>query len=175
MFVSDSEIRFQCPVVGQGSSVDVSVEENGASTFQGQVAMQAAMPGLFSATNGGQGTVLIGATDELVTPSRPARKGEFVTIYASGLGEVMDDVPVGTAAPSDRLVLLKNKVRLVVGGMEVEPAFAGLAPGTAGLFQVNAQLPPNTPTGLALPLYVKVILPDGTTFASNTVSTAIDQ
>jgi len=157
------------------SSLDLNVEgEDGISTFHNQSAMQAAIPVLFTTDNANQGVVLIGATNELATPSRPAHKSEFITIYATGLGEVADDVPAGTPAPPDRIIRLKNKLSLVIGGVEIEPAFAGLAPGTAGMFQVNAQLPQNVPIGLAVPLYVKVTLDDGTALASNTVSMAVD-
>ncbi len=143
--------------------------------------MQAAAPSLFTVdSTSSQGVVLIGTTNEIAMPktnglaSRPARKGEFVTLYANGLGEVTAGVPVGTPAPADRLVSLSNKVSLMVGGVEIEPAFAGLASGTAGLFQVNVKIPQNVPFGPAIPLYIKVVLADGSVVASNTVSIAID-
>src|SRR5262249_1161640 len=133
LFVSNSLIRFQCPAEPPGSLLDVNVEtESGASTSFGQSAMRPVMPVLFTGDNTRQGVVLSGATNELATANRPARKGEFVTIYASGLGETADEVLTGAAAPLDRLIWLKNKVTVVVGGVEIEPAFAGLAPGTAG-------------------------------------------
>ena len=78
------------------------------------------------------------------------------------------------AVMMDRLVSLSNKVSLMVGGVEIEPAFAGLASGTAGLFQVNVKIPQNVPFGPAIPLYIKVVLADGSVVASNTVSIAID-
>ena len=135
LFASDSEINIQCPLLPPGSPLEVTVEtENGASASLGQSVMRPVMPSLFTVGNGNQGVVMIGATNDIAMPktndfpSRPARKGEFVTIYASGLGEAADGVPIGTPAPLDRLVLLKNKVSVVVGGVEIEPAFAGLAP-----------------------------------------------
>ena len=86
---------------------------------------------------------MIANTNQIAMPEtngiagRPARRGEYLTVYASGLGDAMDAVPTGTAAPLDRPVLLSNKVKAVIGGVEIEPAFAGLAPGTAGIFQVD--------------------------------------
>ena len=181
LFVSDSQINFQCPLLPPDSSLDVAVEaENGVLTSLGQSSMQAVAPSLFTYDEASQGVVLIGTTNEIAMPktdgipSRPARTGEFVTIYANGLGEVVDGVPTGTPALLDRLAPLRNKVSVVVGGIAIEPAFAGLAPGTTGLFQVNAQLAQGVPIGPAIPLYIKVTLADGTTFASNTVSMAID-
>jgi uncharacterized protein (TIGR03437 family) len=141
--------------------------------------MQTAAPGLFTWGTGGQGVIMNAATNEIAMAktngiaSRPAVPGEYITIFANGLGEVIDGVAAGTPAPEDRLVMLKNKIKLVLGGIEIDPAFAGLAPGTVGLFQVNAQLPYYVPVGPGVSLYLKVILADGSVVSSNTVTVAI--
>ena len=153
--------------------------ENDVATAVLQTVMQAAAPGLFTWDATGRGLITIAPTQEIAAvttdgiPSRPARRGEYLTIYASGLGEAVDGVPVGTPAPLDRLVLLSNKIKVVLGGIEINPAFAGLAPGTAGLFQVDVQLPAEAPAGPTVPLYIKTILPDGAVVMSNAVTVAI--
>ena len=78
-----------------------------------------------------------------------------------------------TAAPLNRTVPTKIKVKVVLGDVEIDPEFAGLAPGTVGLYQVNAQVPSVMPAGSAIPLYLKMTLPDGTVVLSNTVTVAI--
>ena len=124
--------------------------------------------------------IMNAATNEIAMPktkgiaSRPAVPGEYLTIYATGLGELTESLDSGAPAPVDRLVLVKNRVSVVIGGVEIDPSFAGLAPGTAGLFQVNAQLPRYVPIGQAVPLYIKVILSDGNIISSNTVTVAIE-
>jgi len=105
--------------------------------------------------------------------SRPAARGDYLTIYATGLGDVLDGVPTGMPAPLDRPIPPNNKISVVVGGVGIDPAFAGLAPGTVGLFQVNTQLPDGVPTGPAVPVYIKVILADGTVVESNKVTMAV--
>ncbi len=99
--------------------------------------------------------------------------GEFLTIYASGLGEPVEDVLPGEPALSNRLVGLKNKVSVVVGEAEITPDFAGLAPGAAGLYQVNLRLPDQVSIGDSIPLFIKVTLADGTVLQSNTVKIAL--
>jgi len=146
--------------------------------------MQAAAPGLFTYEDSSQGLiqglVMIAGTNEIAMPrtdripSRPAHLGENVTIYANGLGEVIDGVTTGTPAPLDRLISTKNQIRVVVGEVEIDPTFAGLAPGTTGSFQINAQLPHGVPVGPAIPLYIRVTLSDGTVVESNTVTLAVD-
>jgi uncharacterized protein (TIGR03437 family) len=174
VLASNSRINFQCPQLSPDSPLEIRVKaEDDVETAPLQTVMQAATPSLFTWDATGRGLVIIAPTQEIAAattdgiPSRPARRGEYLTIYASGLGEALNGVPVGTPAPLDRLVLLSNKIKVVVGGIEIDPAFAGLAPGTAGLFQVNAQLPPEVPAGPTVPLYIKIILPDGTVVMSN--------
>jgi uncharacterized protein (TIGR03437 family) len=180
LFVSDSRVTFQCPLLAPGSPLEVTLKtENGASTSRVRSLMQTAAPGLFTWGTGGQGVIMNAATNEIAMAktngiaSRPAVPGEYITIFANGLGEVIDGVAAGTPAPEDRLVMLKNKIKLVLGGIEIDPAFAGLAPGTVGLFQVNAQLPYYVPVGPGVSLYLKVILADGSVVSSNTVTVAI--
>jgi uncharacterized protein (TIGR03437 family) len=176
---SESQINFQCPLSPADAPLEVVVvAENGVAQAPIRSTMQAAAPGVFTLGGTEQGVIEIAKTGEIAmakiegVPSRPARSGDFLTIYASGLGEVIDGVPVGMAAPLDRLVAVKNRVSVVVGDAEIDPSFAGLAPGTAGLFQISMQLPESASAGTTI-LYVKVMLPDGTVFESNRVTLAI--
>jgi uncharacterized protein (TIGR03437 family) len=180
LFASDSQVRFQCPMLPSGTPLDITLEgPNGLSLASAASVMQPADPELFTSGATNQGVVLLGATNELAllnnqaVASRPARAGETLTIYASGLGDFAGNVPVGTPAPPGAPILLLNRIRVVVGGVEIDPVFAGLAPGTVGLSQVDVQLPRHVPTGPAVPLYIEVILPDGTVVESNEVTVAI--
>jgi uncharacterized protein (TIGR03437 family) len=143
--------------------------------------MQEVTPGLYStdSTGQGQGTILIAATNELAmastagVPSRPAHPGEVVIIFANGLGAVDHPVPAGSRAPSDAPVLLLHTLKVIIGGAEVDPVFAGLAAGVVGLDQLNVQLPDDVSTGNNIPVYLKVSLSDGSTVTSNQVTMAI--
>jgi uncharacterized protein (TIGR03437 family) len=84
-------------------------------------------------------------------------------IYGAGLGAV---VPSDNASDSPGVV--STPVSVVINGIELVPAFAGLSPGTAGVYQVKVQLPESLPPGLTLPLYLSQ---GGVT--SNTVTVAI--
>jgi uncharacterized protein (TIGR03437 family) len=180
LFVSDSQINFQCPVLTVGTPLTVTVEDlSGILSAPILSEMRPAAPGLFTVGGTKQGVVLIANTNEIAMaankaiPSRPAMAGESLTIYASGLGGAMEDVVTGEPAPLSRLVGLKNKVTVVVGESEVVPDFAGLAPGAAGLYQVNLQLPARVSVGDSVSLYIKVTLADGTELQSNTVEIAL--
>ena len=104
-------------------------------------------------------------------PSRPAHPGEVVKIFANGLGAV--DNPIATGSASDVPALLLHTLKVVIGGEEVDPMFAGLAAGVVGLDQLNVQLPDDVSTGSNIPVYLKVSLSDGSTVTSNQVTMAI--
>ena len=77
-------------------------------------------------------------------------------LYASGLGDVSPAVAAGSAAPSSPLSRTVLPVDLIIGGVRAEVAFAGLAPGFAGLYQVNAVVPSPVTPGDAVPVTIGV-------------------
>jgi uncharacterized protein (TIGR03437 family) len=128
-----------------------------------------------------QGVVFIAGRNEPAmprqegVPGRPAEQGEYISIFANGLGATDEDVLPGAPAPLDRIVRVANRIRLFIGGIEVEPLFAGLAPGQIGLYQIDARVPEGTPVGGEIPLYVEIVLRDGSVVTSNTVAIAIGE
>jgi len=135
-------------------------------------------PGLFAASGAGvgQGVILIANTPLLAAPagavagapSRPASIGEYVTIYATGLGAVTNQPPTGSPASADSLSQTLAMPAVRVGGVVAPVAFSGLAPNYVGLYQVNVRVPPGTPSGAAVPVVLTIA---GAT--SNTVTMAV--
>ena len=79
-------------------------------------------------------------------PGNPANRGQVVVIYATGLGAVVTQGQLSNAA---------TPVTVVLNGQELPAAFAGLAPGTAGEYQVNLLIPASFPPGLGISLTLK--------------------
>lgn len=122
----------------------------------------ASAPGVFSLTNnGGTFAPAVGpaavthANGSLVTQSSPAVAGETLVLYVGGLGAVSPAVADGAAAPSNPLSYVTDTNI----GVDIEDqsfnrysspsiSFAGLAPGFAGLYQINFVVPSGVPTGL---------------------------
>jgi len=158
-FASDSEVKFQCPILAAGTPLEIVVDGPGGNLQS-------------PATS-----VMKPASPELLNPSAAAQAmpaGNPLTIYASGLGDSTVAVAAGTPAPANPPIPVQNQVRVVVGGAEITPALAALAPGTVGLSEVVVSLPSEVTRGPAVPLYLKVILPDGTVIESNEVTIAIE-
>jgi enamine deaminase RidA (YjgF/YER057c/UK114 family) len=85
-----------------------------------------------------------------ITSDHPARSGEIIQLYASGLGPVTPPVPDGATAPGSPLSRTVNPVTcgaLDASGNMIPLAvlFAGLAPGQTGIYQLNLELPGSLP------------------------------
>jgi uncharacterized protein (TIGR03437 family) len=101
------------------------------------------------------------------------RRGDTIRLYPAGLGAVTSPIAVGEVAPVDRKILLQNSLKVVINGVDLDPVFAGLAPGTVGLYQVDVQIPSNAPISAEAPLSLKLRLADGSEILSNPATIAI--
>ena len=70
-----------------------------------------------------------------------ARAGSAVVLYAAGLGATMPGLAEGAAAPTDALVRTVVQPSVRIGGQAAVVLFSGMAPGWAGLYQVNVLMP----------------------------------
>jgi hypothetical protein len=91
----------------------------------------------------------------------PAQPGEYISFYMTGLGTLTPPVPDGALGPTgpfstvdvwtngDFSVLFNDYGTNSVGNQGVIQ-FAGLAPGLAGLYQINVQVPSGVLTSDAI-------------------------
>jgi uncharacterized protein (TIGR03437 family) len=180
--VSDSFIHFQCPALAPRTNLRIVVQPESAPPPDAlATVMQEATPSVFELDTTHQGAVMIAGTDLVASaatdegPSRPAKQGEYISIYADGLGSLSENLPPGQPAPLDPLIWAMAPIKVVIGDSNVvlSPSFAGLTPGGISLFVVNVQLTSAVPTGSSIPIYLNVTLSDGTVISTNTVRIAI--
>jgi uncharacterized protein (TIGR03437 family) len=84
--------------------------------------------------------------------THPAKAGDTLTLWAYGLGATSPFVVTGQPAPSSEPLARLTSTPVVtfgggIGGPTVTADFAGLAPGLAGVYQVNVAIPNNVPKG----------------------------
>ncbi|HWB95891.1 MAG TPA: hypothetical protein VG672_04290, partial [Bryobacteraceae bacterium] len=84
---------------------------------------------------------------------QPARRGGVISIYTTGLGDVSPAARDGENS-LDVLRHTARTPRVLIGGTETEILFSGLAPQFVGVYQINARISPDAPTGDAIPLQI---------------------
>ena len=133
--VTSTVAQFQ--VINNGKSSNVITEFVNLTT-----------PGVFTQDESGSGyAAALHVDGSLVTPDSPAQAGETVAVYMSGLGTVFPAVLDGVGAPSSPNSLTSNTFTAAISGTAATIAFQGLAPGFAGLYQVNIQIPSGLTAG----------------------------
>src|SRR5262249_8380520 len=93
-------------------------------------------PGIFQVS--GQVAAILNLNNTLNTPDNPAKRGETVVIFCTGLGLVTSQGSLSVA---------QAPVTALVQGLAWRPDFAGLTPGFIGLYQVNLPIPAAAPPG----------------------------
>jgi len=128
---NQEQINFQVPYELAGvSRATVVVRANGQPSAPVEISLVTAQPEVFA-----------------VTPQRPVSRGETITIWATGLGAVTNAPASGRPALADPLSRVIAPVEVRIGGVAAPVSFAGLAPGFAGLYQINAQIAAGTAAG----------------------------
>jgi len=148
--------------VAQIYVVNNGIESNLVSAFTGVTS-----GGVFTEPVGGIGNAAaLHPDNSAITEASPAQIGETVALYLTGMGEVTPQVADGAAAPIDQLTYTTANplvYLLDTAGhyLQAPLAFSGLAPGFAGLYQINFTIPSGLVSGNAS---LEIIGPDSDTF-----------
>ena len=151
-FVSGTQINAQVPfelMTGAGM-VTVQVKRGSETSETQSIEIAAVSPGIFTVNQQGTGPgAILHAVDfQPVSESAPARPGEFLLIFCTGLGLVQPEVQSGQIAPTaEPLARTLSTLLVNIAGIPAQVTFSGLAPGFVGLYQVNLQVPAGVPAG----------------------------
>ena len=146
-YVSPTQVNAQVPVeLKPGRSYPVVISVKGMLTVPESIPLVVAKPAIAAYADS---TVIAQHADfSLVTEKSPAKPGETVIVYLTGMGPTDILVPSGFGAPDTepfaRVTIAPN---LSVDGQSAAISFAGLTPGTAGLYQINFTVPQNVSAG----------------------------
>ena len=161
LYVQGDQINVQAPTLTQIGTVPVRVivnpdRQNAMPSDPATVNIQNFSPSFFTFSptrsiaaripNGGP----IIADPSVAPGARPARPGEILELYGTGLGATQPPVPSGALAPN-QAISITGRVTVTVGGTTLSDAdvlYAGLAPGNiSGLYQINVRLPATLSSG----------------------------
>jgi uncharacterized protein (TIGR03437 family) len=149
------------PYATTESFATFQVTNNGTPSNKVTVYVTPTAPGIFTLTQNGVGNAAaLHADYSLVTPDNPAKVGETLQMFVTGLGAVTPAVADGAAAGSSQLSLVNADVAVFVDGQQAQVSFKGLAPGFVALYQVNFVVPAGVSSGQ---VYVDLSTPDAYT------------
>ncbi len=157
VFVSPGQINGQIPFQVDGN-VSLILRTPGGVSDTFNLTILPTAPGVFR--NGVAGTrndlpaVFRAANGLLVTDTNPIHRGDTITIYLTGLGRTSPAVDAGVPAPGDPLASVIVPPAVTLGGVALPVEFAGLTPGSIGVYQINARVPSDVPPGLDQPLTI---------------------
>jgi uncharacterized protein (TIGR03437 family) len=161
-YVQQDQINLQAPLLTSAGQASVIVIANPGAPNElrsdpfSVTTQQAFAPALFTfdgksiaATNAG-GTALV-ADPSLVQNAVPAKPGDIVVMYATGLGQTTPAYSPGDIASA--AAQISSPVSITVGGVAVPASdvlYAGVSPQSiCGLQQINVRLPATLPNGPA--------------------------
>ena len=167
IFVSPNQINLQLPweVMAQ-TEVSVTVTRDNQTSNSFRAGLGPFNPGLFAinAQGSGQGAALISGTGMLAAPSgsvsgrssRAAVRGEFISMFATGLGATTNRPASGAGAKAEVLSSTMANSSVTIGGIPATVSFSGLAPGFVGLYQIDVRVPESVPPGNATPVALTI-------------------
>jgi len=179
LYVSANQVNALIPYsLTSSTNHPLQVVRNGTASTPFNVTQADVLPAIYSAdaTGTGQGAILIAGTASLAAPegayrgSMPVAAGQYIAIFANGLGPVVNTPADGAPAPSEPPFATTTMTPTVTIGGVPAPVipYSGLAPGLVGLYQVNVQVPAGVASGDAVPVVVSM---NGS--VSNTVTIAV--
>jgi uncharacterized protein (TIGR03437 family) len=156
------QLNFQMPCsVTPGTNVPVTVTVSGGSATN-PITVLPASPGVFQTTlaTGASLAIIERPDGSFASTSNPARAGETVTAFATGLGATAPSVgtdalpiPGATAAPTGSIVVGVNNAGVPLGSAQLSPDLIGVFEIT---FQIPASLASTTGSPVNIPFSIGV-------------------
>lgn len=141
-YVSGTQINALVPYGTVEATATITIDNNRTMSNAIVVPVAATAPGVFSLNQNGVGEgVILHANFSLVDTSNPARLGETVSIFLTGLGAVSPAVADGAAGGSNPASAAIMPPDVIINGQLAPVSFSGLAPGIPGVYQIKATIP----------------------------------
>jgi uncharacterized protein (TIGR03437 family) len=173
-FVGPGQINFVVPwnaPTGPTADIQVVKVSSGQVLAAGTIQMNSVSPGVLETTNTGSNrqAAVINLKDGTVnSPTNPAARGDYISIYATGQGMVPNP-PADGDVPAN-LTETSYTPRVFIGACFVDSCtplqgetvppnpvqFSGLSPQFPGLWQINVRIPMITDANSASVLLVSV-------------------
>jgi uncharacterized protein (TIGR03437 family) len=159
LYVSNTQVNVAIPFnIQTNTSQQLVVLRGNAVSVPVSLAVFASEPSILSASGSGSGQGLIfnAVTGTRADTNAPAGAGDYLVMYALGLGAVTPNLAIADGTPSSPYEYAVGPVTVTIGGVPATVLFAGLTPGYVGLYQVNVMMPTGVTPGSQVPVTVSV-------------------
>jgi uncharacterized protein (TIGR03437 family) len=141
LYVSPTQVNFIMPSSLLAGQTNIVLVRDFIATPTAQITLLDAAPALFQADS----TIAAEHADgSLISADSPAHPGEVIVVYGTGLGRTDPTQIDGSIPRSAAPITLLKQLQVLLDGQPI-PAenifYAGITPGSAGLYQVNLRLP----------------------------------
>jgi len=152
--VNPGQVSFQVPWETTAAQAQVQLVNNGVPSNTLTLIMGLTTPGVYTVPSSGIGYAAAQHTSDysLITPGNPAQLNEPVVIYVDGLGDVSPSVNDGAVGPIPPSALSQaiNQIQISIGAVDIPSSslsYVGLVPESAGLYQINFNIPTTAAAG----------------------------
>jgi uncharacterized protein (TIGR03437 family) len=146
------QVTVQIPFeVQPGPAVNLTVSVNNGGSATVSIPVKPLAPGVFTTAIYGvkNFAVAVRSDGSFVSPTNPAQRGEDITIYLTGLGQVTPATGTGNAGIPGQTVVTSLIVGLNNGGVPL--ISAEYVPSLVGVYAVTLHVPEDTATGPSQP------------------------
>lgn len=169
----NAQVPWELVAPGTTATVNVVVSHDGVSSAPTPVTIGPFSPGIFASGNLAvavnlDGTLAWAANTIPGVTTHPAKPGDTIILYATGLGAVTPTVADG-AASLDALRFTLTQPVVLIGGLPAQVQFSGLSPQFVGVNQLNVVIP-NVPAGSNVPIQIQM----GNITSPNTITLAVN-
>jgi len=144
-YISPTQINFLIPPNLLPGTFNFAIVTDSLQGPTIPIQLASTAPALFQLDQ--QNIIATSATGHLITPTASAQPGDVVVLYATGLGQTIPPVGYGETPSSAAPLAMLSEFQVLLDGNPVDPgdiAYAGVAPGFSGLYQINVILPTTT-------------------------------
>jgi uncharacterized protein (TIGR03437 family) len=159
--MSCGQANVQIPWEAAPGQTQLSATAGGQTSLPQSVAVTAFAPGIFTLNQigTGQGAIELAPTAQLAAPSplgTPVPAGGYIAIFCTGLGPVTNQPADGEPGLASPLSTTLTMPIVMIGNVQAQVTYSGLAPTFAGLYQVNAIVPAGVVPGSSVPVTVAI-------------------
>jgi len=161
LYGSNGQVNAVVPVgIGTNTSQQILVQRDNTYSVPISVNVAASEPAVFPYPLPGdpltQGAIVNAISYAVADPNAPAKAGDALAIFCTGLGAVNPPLADGAAAPSSPPANTVVTPTVTIGGKNAVPFFSGLAPGFVGLYQINVTVPSGITPASQVPVVLSI-------------------